>query len=305
MRRLRIIPTICAGLVVTLAAGIAACGPDQPSVRMRAQLGRELVYEARRVDDFPDPEFGHGGVLETAVRFRLTTTDAVSARGGKYETQVEAVEVRSAPRFGVRIDTDTPEPEGDDPMGVEELARRLIGRHGAVTIHESGEFGEIRPDPDLRSELKAWADAKPGPDALRVAALLDQMVDGPRVALRTLESPALLLPSEPYPLEGTTWTRATPTPSPAGLLVCAIDVSHERQGDGVLRLLGEGEFTCTQPMPDAKLEFVSGTFTAEAHFDAARGVFVSYDESSEMTFRKVADGADVVATWTRELKLVE
>ena len=131
------------------------------------------------------------------------------------------------------------------------------------------------------------------------------MLDGPRVAVRTLQSPALLLPEEPRPALGATWTRTSPTASPAGTLTCTIAVSHERLADGVVVLRGEGDFRCTAPLPEAPLVFRSGTFSAEARFDAVRGVFLSYDERSEMVFEKVDGGEETRASWHRVLTLQE
>ena len=314
MRRL-VLTVILAGV----SASLAGCGPSQPALRLRAEVGRGLVYEVRRTDDWPDPVFGHGGVLETAVRLRLETTDAVFERGGSYQTVVEAVQVTSAPRFGVLIDTDTPTParEDPDPLQVEIFARSLLGRPGNLTIHANGSAGAVEPDRELRSELSRWARDKGQADkderrrATRVAMLLDQLVDGPRVAARALQSPGLLLPRDAYPEAGATWTReAPPSPSPAGLLACTIDVAYERRADGVVVLTGKGAFTCPKALPDAKLAFVSGTFSAEAEFDTERGVFIRYEEHSEMVFTHVADvaeirGEETRAKWHRVLTLVE
>ncbi len=293
--------------VAAALAVLAACGPAPAPLRLRAEIGRDLVYDAHRIDDWPDETFGYGGVLDTRARFRLSTEDAVEGRGGRYAVVIEAVAVDSPPRFGVAIDTDTPDPEEGDTRGVEDLARRLLRRRGELTIAEHGLSAGVEPDRELRELLKAWGDTQGDPRAARpVMMLLDELLDGPRVVAKWIQAPSLLFPRDTLPDVGSTWKRrAPPAPSPAGRLGCELTVHHENRDDGTVVLIGAGDFVLNEPLDDAPLEFVSGRLEAETVLDPARGVIVRYEERTEFEFRKVADGSLTRANWKRVLTLIE
>ena len=293
--------------VLVLGASLAACGPSEAPLRLRAELGRELVYDARRIDDWPDEKFGYGGVLDTRARFRLAAEDAVDGRGGRYRIVIEGIRVASPARFNVAIDTDTPDPEEGDERGIEALARGLLRRHAEITIADHGLSAGVEPDRELREALKAWGDAQSDPRQARpVMMLLDELLDGPRVVAKWTQAAALLLPPDPFPAAGTQWMRkAPPAPSPAGKLGCELTVRLEKAASGNALLTAAGDFTLDEPLADAPLEFISGRLEAETEFDRARGVIVRYEERTTFAFRKLEDGTETHAKWKRELTLVE
>lgn len=295
------------GAVIAVGASLAACGPSEAPLRLRAELGRELVYDAHRIDDWPDEKYGYGGVLDTRARYRLAAEDAVDGRGGRYRAVIEAIQVKSPERFNVAIDTDTPDPESGDERGVEELARSLLRRHAEITIAEHGLSAGVEPDRELRDALKAWGDKQSDPRQARpVMMLLDELLDAPRVVAKWTQAASLLLPQDPFPAAGSEWTRkAPPAPSPAGKLGCELVVRLEKTPSGNVLLVAAGDFTLDEPMDGAPLEFLSGRLEAETEIDRARGVIVGYEERTTFAFRKVEDGTETHANWRRVLTLVE
>jgi hypothetical protein len=293
-------------ITLAIAVSLAACGPSDPELRLRAEMGRELIYEAHRVDDWPDEEFGYGGVLDTRTRFRMATEDAVSGRGGRYRVVVEGVRVASPERFGVAVDTDTPDPEEGDDRGVEELARGLLRRHGEVTIAEHGLSSGVEPDQEIRDALKDWGKQQDDRQAaMPVMMVLDEILDGSRLAATWIQSASLLLPEEKRVADGVTWTRTTPPfGSPAGTLAAHLAVTQSRD-EGRVTLRGVGDYALTEAFDDAPLRFVSGSIEATAVLDTVRGVLVRYEEATVVTFEKVAGGGSTTATWNRTLTLVE
>ena len=289
--------------LTAVAAALGGCGPAGPALRLSTDPGVVWTYDAHRQDEWAD---GFGGVLETRLRLRLVAEDGVPGRAARYATTIESLAVDSPPRFGVHLDTTTPGPEPRDALDVETLARGLLGRRGEVTISAGGVVSPVEPDRELRERLTAWRQGRDKQATVPVVTLLDELLDGPRVASRWLQAAGLLLPPDAFPAAGEPWTRTVPpATTPAGRLACELTVRHEPAGADRVTLRAEGAFHLAEPQDGAAMRFVSGSLRAEAELDTRRGVFTRYHEVTEFALENTETGEPSTARWTRTLTLVE
>jgi hypothetical protein len=298
-------------LVLLAAAVVSSCGDDdRRAVLLDPQVGRELRYEGTRSDRWDDPEFGYGGELVTTTRYRLTCIEAVAGRGGRYEVVVEGVRVASPPRFGVTIDTDTPDPEGEDEHEVEALARSLLNRRGELSLGLHAGVLAADPDPEIREALSAWAEDLPREVGTPVAILLDQILNGAPMAGSWSQAAGVLFPPEPYPAEGRSWT-STPPPAPshAGPLEVALVVDFAFESQDVALMNATGEFhvaTSAETKRPPALDFESGGIAMTVRVDTRRGVLLSFNEESRYVFRKKDEArTEMEVSQSRELRLLE
>ncbi len=310
MRHLALAAALLAGLIVALAG----CGDAPPELRLRPTPGRELVYDAHRVDDWADAELGFGGVLASDARLRLTCLEAVKGRG-TYEVVVERLVVSSPERFGVHLDTATAEPDPADRHGTGDVARRLVRRRGELVIGANGGASEPEADRELREILREWGQSGAGTSVAGTSGvgrrpammLLDEMLDGPRVAARWMQTCGRLLPSEARPELPATWTiDLAPIPSRAGNLAISMEVTAIRAGERLVTISAKCEPTLEAAAPDAVVDYESGTLKMTLQLDIEQGVVRDYTEQARFVFRKRdAEKTVMPVSWERSLTLVD
>ncbi len=295
-------------LLLAAAACAASCSGDSEAetlVRMRASDGRMLTYVAERTDDWADPEFGYGGTLKTRVRYRtMCVGTSPRQRLGTFDVRILALAVDAPTRFGMVIDTATPEVPLGDLYGAEEIARSLLERDQTLRLDDMGRATpEPVPDATLRDALRKWAAPHSG-IATPAMILLDDSLDGPRFVARWNHACGLMLPAMEVARDGAEWKfRSPPFPSPAGQLSVEVNCKLTASTTTTYTIEATGTISVLDDK-GAQLTFESGAMTSELVLDHVAGTVKSYHETMSIEYLR-PDGRPAPTRWERTLTLEE